>query len=97
VVITNPLHYAVALRYDQERMAAPVVVAKGRGLVAARIREVAREYEVPIVAAPPLAGLFMAVAQVLAYTYQLRRRRYRAPDEVTTMDDLPIPDDLRYD
>ncbi len=112
VVITNPLHYAVALRYDEERMAAPIVVAKGRGLVAARIREVAREYEVPIVAAPPLAralyhttdlqeeipaGLFMAVAQVLAYIYQLRRRSYRAPDEVTTMDDLPIPDDLRYD
>ncbi len=112
VVITNPTHYAVALRYEQDTMAAPVVVAKGRGQVAARIREVAMEYDVPVVSAPPLsralyhstdlqqeipAGLFMAVAQVLAYTYQLRRRRYRRSDEVTTMDDLPIPDELRRD
>ncbi|HHH36378.1 MAG TPA: flagellar type III secretion system protein FlhB [Gammaproteobacteria bacterium] len=112
VVITNPTHYAVALRYDPDSMGAPVVVAKGRDVVAARIRALAVEHEVPIVSAPPLsralyhhtdlgheipAGLFMAVAQVLAYTYQLRRRPYRRSDEAVTMDDLPIPEDLRHD
>ncbi len=112
VVITNPTHYAVALRYDQDAMGAPVVVAKGRGLVARKIRELAAEHDVPIISAPPLsraiyhhtdlqqeipAGLFMAVAQVLAYTYQLRRRPYRRSDEAANMNDLPIPDELRYD
>ncbi len=112
VVITNPTHYAVALRYDQDSMGAPTVVAKGRGTVAARIRALAVEHEVPVVSAPPLsralyhhtdlnqeipAGLFMAVAQVLAFTYQLRRRPYRRTDEAVTMDDLPIPEDLRHD
>jgi flagellar biosynthetic protein FlhB len=87
VVITNPTHYAVALRYDDRRMRAPVVVAKGVDLVAARIRELAGEAGVPLVAAPPLAralhrsvdigaevpaALYVAVAQVLTYVYQLR-------------------------
>lgn len=112
VVITNPTHYAVALRYDQDAMGAPMVVAKGRGLVARKIRQLATEHEVPIISAPPLsralyhstdlqqeipAGLFMAVAQVLAYTYQLRRRPYRRSDEAASMNDLPIPDELRHD
>src|ERR1019366_10525768 len=55
VVITNPSHYAVALRYDDTRMRAPVVVAKGRDLIAQRIRELAIEHKIPIVEAPPLA------------------------------------------
>jgi flagellar biosynthetic protein FlhB len=87
VVVTNPTHYAVALRYDEKRMRAPIVVAKGADAVAAKIREVATEHRVPIFEAPPLARalfrsvdlngevparLYVAVAQVLTYVYQLR-------------------------
>ena len=90
VVITNPTHYAVALRYDEARMRAPVVVAKGADLIAQRIRELAREHNVPLVEAPPLARalhgtcdlgaeiparLYGVVAQVLTYVYQLRTAR----------------------
>lgn len=86
VVVTNPTHYAVALRYDTDAMGAPVVVAKGAGLVALRIREIATEHGVPLFEAPPLARalysttevgdeiqeqLYVAVAQVLTYIYQL--------------------------
>ena len=87
VIITNPTHFAVALRYDDKRMRAPVVVAKGVDEVAARIREVAAEHSVPLFEAPPLArmlfrnvdlgqevpaSLYVAVAQVLSYVFQLR-------------------------
>jgi len=87
VVITNPTHFAVALRYDETRNRAPVVVAKGTDLLAARIREIAAENGVPLVAAPPLAralyrsvelghevpaALYATVAQVLTYVYQLK-------------------------
>jgi flagellar biosynthetic protein FlhB len=87
VVVTNPTHYAVALRYDEKRMRAPIVVAKGADAVAAKIREVANEHRVPLFEAPPLARalfrsvdlnqevparLYVAVAQVLTYVYQLR-------------------------
>jgi flagellar biosynthesis protein FlhB len=90
VVITNPTHFAVALRYDEDRMRAPVVVAKGADNVAAKIREVAAEHGVPLFEAPPLARtlfrhvdiggeipakLYSAVAQVLTYVYQLRDAR----------------------
>jgi len=90
VVITNPTHYAVALRYDEDRMRAPVVVAKGADHVAAKIRELAAEHGVPLFEAPPLARtlfrhvdiggeiparLYAAVAQVLTYVYQLRDAR----------------------
>ncbi|MCD6674780.1 MAG: flagellar biosynthesis protein FlhB [Burkholderiaceae bacterium] len=88
VVVTNPTHYAVAIRYDETKGGAPRVVAKGVDLVAGRIREIARAAGVPLVEAPPLAralyahveldreiplALYNAVAQVLAYVYQLRR------------------------
>ena len=88
VVVTNPTHFAVAMRYDEKAMSAPVVVAKGSQLVAERIKELARENRVPVVEAPPLAralhrhaevgdaipgALFTAVAQVLAYVYQLNQ------------------------
>lgn len=95
VVVTNPTHFAVALRYDEKLMRAPIVVAKGRDLIAARIRELATEHKVPIVEAPPLARalhahcelgdpipaqLYAAVAKVLTYVYQLRTsRRYGGP------------------
>ncbi|HUW26412.1 MAG TPA: flagellar biosynthesis protein FlhB [Gallionella sp.] len=100
VVVTNPTHYAVALKYSEtgasekigkrgrRAMSAPVVVAKGSHLLALRIREIAKEHGVPVLEAPPLAralhkhtelgqsipeALYTAVAEVLAYVYQLRR------------------------
>ena len=90
VVVTNPTHYAVALKYEPGRMRAPRVLAKGRDLVALEIRRVAAEHGVPLFEAPPLAraihatteigreipaGLYLAVAQVLTYVYQLRAAR----------------------
>jgi len=108
VVITNPTHFAVALRYDPRGNAAPRVVAKGVDLVAERIRAVARDSNVPLFEAPPLAralywstelgrtipgGLYVAVARVLAYVYQLRAatRPYAGPARPT---DLPVPDEF---
>ena len=86
VVVTNPTHFAVALKYDAERMAAPVVVAKGMNLIAERIRELALENQVPLLEAPPLAralhrhaeagdaipaALYTAVAEVMAWVFQM--------------------------
>ena len=94
VIITNPTHYAVALKYAAGTMRAPRVVAKGADVIAARIRELGAEHRVPIVSAPPLAralyrsvdleqeipgALFQAVAQVLTYVYQLRNWRGGTP------------------
>jgi flagellar biosynthetic protein FlhB len=88
VVVTNPTHFAVALKYDQEKDGAPRVVAKGMNLVAAKIRELASENHVPILELPPLAralhhhvdigqsvpaNLYTAVAEVMAYIYQLNQ------------------------
>lgn len=88
VVITNPTHYAVALSYKENSMRAPRIVAKGQDLTAMRIRELAKEHRIPVVEAPPLARalhrhadlgdeipetLYTAVAEVLAYVFQLRR------------------------
>jgi len=105
VIVTNPTHYAVALRYSSDRMRAPKVVAKGADVIAAAIRDLAREHRVPIVSAPPLAralyrsvaidqeipaALFQAVAQVLSYVYQLRRWRAGTPAPVVPeVGDLP--------
>jgi flagellar biosynthetic protein FlhB len=87
VVITNPTHFAVALKYERDHMRAPRVVAKGAALVAQRIRETARAHEVPLVENPPLARtlyrsveveqeippeLYLAVAEVLAFVYRLK-------------------------
>lgn len=87
LVVMNPTHYAVALKYDDKTMRAPCVIAKGADLVALRIRDAARGAEVPVLQSPMLAralyanteidqeipsALFNAVAQVLAYVYQLR-------------------------
>lgn len=89
VVVTNPTHFAVALEWDDEAMDAPVVVAKGADLLAKRIRELAREHNVPIMENPPLARtlyervdldqsipphLYAAVAQVIAFVYKLKRK-----------------------
>lgn len=106
VVITNPTHYAVALRYDPSGQGAPKVVAKGRDLIAARIREVANEHNVEIFSAPPLAralyastklnqqipnDLFLAVAHVLAYIFQLRRAVEERSTKPKPPKALPIP------
>jgi len=89
VVITNPTHLAVAVRYDPEKMYAPTVVAKGAGFVAERIREIARSHGVPVVENKPVAqllyktvdvdraipeDLYRAVAEILAYVYGLKER-----------------------
>ncbi|MFU8836921.1 MAG: flagellar biosynthesis protein FlhB [Thiohalomonadaceae bacterium] len=114
VVVTNPTHYAVALRYDASKMNAPVVVAKGVDLVASRIRAVAVEHDVTVLSAPPLAraiyysteldeaipdGLYRAVAQILAYVYQLKQGPIYGKDGLkpVDLDELPIPDELRRD
>ena len=109
VVITNPEHFAVALKYD-EKMIAPVVVAKGTELMALKIRQIAKAHEVPMFAAPPLAraifyntklnraipeGLYLAVAQVLAYVFQLKQHRKGKGDKPTDVTELDIPDDLK--
>ncbi|NOX92034.1 MAG: flagellar biosynthesis protein FlhB [Gammaproteobacteria bacterium] len=112
VVITNPTHFAVALRYDQSNMGAPIVVALGADEIAGHIRRIALANDVPLLSAPPLArslyyncelneeipaGLFLAVAQVLAYVYQLRQYEFNggvAPEFDT---DVPVPDDLKRD
>ncbi|WP_018402922.1 EscU/YscU/HrcU family type III secretion system export apparatus switch protein [Marinobacter gelidimuriae] len=111
VVITSPTHYAVALKYDQNNMGAPMVVAKGGDELAFKIMEIARENKVEILRTPPLAravyhnsdigqeipdGLYMAIAQVLAYVFQLRQFRKGHADKLT-MPNFPIPSDLRRD
>ena len=89
VVVTNPTHLAVALRYDQQTMAAPVVVAKGQRLMAEKIKTIAREHDIPIIENVPLAralfkacqvgeavpvDFYRAVAEVLAWVYRIKRR-----------------------
>ena len=111
VIITNPTHYAVALRYDPKIDSAPVVLAKGNDQVALKIREIGKLHKVEIVSAPALAraiyhhseigeeiasGLYMAVAQVLAYVFQLKQFRRRVSPR-PTMPDFPVPDDLKRD
>jgi len=109
LVVMNPTHYAVALKYEDGRMAAPRVVAKGVDLLAMKIRDVAKDAQVPVLQAPMLAralyahtrldqeipqALFAAVAQVLAYVYQLRAAmagRGPAPGELP---ELPVPPEL---
>lgn len=114
VVITNPTHFAVALKYDQSRMGAPRVIATGVDLIALKIRSIASEHNVMIVESPPLAralyystkldqeipaGLYLAVAKVLAYVYQLDIHLKGKGSKPNPLDseDLPIPDDLKKD
>ena len=112
VVITNPEHYSVALKYDASAMNAPRVLAKGADLIALKIREVAAANEVAIVAAPPLARaiywtteigaeipatLYVATAQVLAYVYQLKQFRQGAGAAPRDLPPLDIPTDYRRD
>ncbi|WDM60864.1 flagellar biosynthesis protein FlhB [Pseudomonas sp. NEEL19] len=114
VIITNPTHYAVALQYDPEKGGvAPLLLAKGTDFIALKIREIGVEHKVQILESPALAraiyysteieqeipaGLYLAVAQVLAYVFQIRQYRAgkgKRPEPLK--DDLPIPPDLRRD
>ncbi|MEW5904127.1 MAG: flagellar biosynthesis protein FlhB [Pseudomonadota bacterium] len=109
VVVTNPTHYSVALKYSEDKMRAPIVVAKGSHLLAAKIKEIARENNVPILEAPPLAralhkhcelgapipeALYTAVAEVLAYVYQLRRYKKSGGLKPVLPNELPVPKEL---
>lgn len=109
VIVTNPTHYAVALRYQSEAMGAPKVVAKGSALLAQRIRDIGEEHHVPILRAPPLARalyhhaeldeeipatLYTAVAEVLAYVYQLRKYQTGGGMMPEVPRELPVPPDL---
>lgn len=112
VVITNPTHFAVALKYDPAKGNAPVMLAKGGDFTALKIREIAQEHNVMLLESPALAravffsteidqeipaGLYLAVAQVLAYVYQLRQYKSGKGKRPDSLKDLPIPDDLRRD
>lgn len=112
VIVTNPTHYSVAIKYDQNGTRAPLMVAKGADELALHIRKIAAAHGVPIVASPMLARsifhttepdneipekLFMAVAQVLAYVYQLKAfKSGKGRRPVPLKKDLPIPDDMQY-
>ena len=109
LVVMNPTHYAVALKYDGGRMGAPRVVAKGADLLAMKIRDVATEAKVPVLQAPVLAralyahaeldreipaALFAAVAQVLAYVYQLRAALKGHVPMPNALPELNVPEEL---
>ena len=111
VIVTNPEHYSVALRYDQSKDSAPIVVAKGVDHIAMKIREIAREHNIDILPAPPLAralyhsteleqqipdGLFAAVAQILAYIFQMKQYKKKGGTKPELDEDaLTIPDELK--
>jgi len=109
VIITNPEHYAVAIKYDSNVMLAPIMVAKGVDHMAMRIRELGAAHDVPIVAMPPLAravyfnteagdeipeALYVAVAQVLAYIYQLEQFKRGQVAQRPTLADINVPDGM---
>jgi flagellar biosynthetic protein FlhB len=110
VIVTNPTHFAVALKYDLKSSGAPIVVAKGTDLIAAQIRNLALAANVTLVAAPALSralyystdlnqeiprGLFLAVAQVLAYVFQLKTAHQNGWSKPTPPRDVPVPDEFR--
>jgi len=109
LVVMNPTHYAVALKYDEDKMAAPRVVAKGADLLAFKIRDLAREHKVPVLQAPPLAralyahgeidreiplALYSAVAQVLAHVFQLRAALLGRAPMPGDLPDVAVPPEL---
>ncbi len=112
VIVTNPTHYAVALRYNPDETQAPVVVAKGKDFVAASIRDIADAHAIPRVEAPALAravyfntelgqqipaALFLAVAQLLAYVFQLRAYKTEGGDIPTPPQEYPVPQEYQHD
>ena len=112
VIITNPTHYAVALKYDPEKGGAPMLLAKGSDFLALKIREIGAKHNILLLESPALArsiyysteleqeipaGLYLAVAQVLAYVYQIRQYQAGKGKRPDPLSDLPIPADLRRD
>ena len=112
VIITNPTHYAVALRYDPQKMATPILLAKGGDNIALKIREIAKAHKVEIIESPVLAraifhtteldaeipsGLYLAVAQVLAYVFQLRSYRKGRGEKPKYPRNLNVPKDMHFD
>ena len=112
VIITNPTHYAVALKYDPEKGGAPMLLAKGSDFLALKIREIGAKHNILLLESPALArsiyhsteleqeipaGLYLAVAQVLAYVYQIRQHQAGKGKRPDPLKDLPIPPDLRRD
>ena len=112
VIITNPTHYAVALKYDAEKGGAPMLLAKGSDFLALKIREIGEKHNILLLESPALArsiyhsteleqeipaGLYLAVAQVLAYVYQIRQHQAGKGKRPDPLKDLPIPPDLRRD
>lgn len=112
VIVTNPTHFSVALKYDRDGNGAPKVVAKGGDEMALHIRKIAKAHDVVILSTPPLArslffttevgddipeSLFMAVAQVLAYVFQMQAfKSGRAQRPSALSKNLPIPEDMRH-
>ncbi len=111
VIITNPTHYAVALQYIDKKMSAPKVLAKGAGEIALRIRELGVQHRVPLLEAPSLARalyrhsevgkhipvtLYAAVAEVLAWVYQLKRWRHEGGLTPKKPENLPVPEALDF-
>jgi len=112
VIITNPEHFSVALRYDSTNRGAPVVVAKGSDQIAMKIREIANAHHVPLLPAPVLARalyftteidseipapLYLAVAQVLAYVFQVKTWRPGQARKPQLPGELPVPQDMMFD
>jgi flagellar biosynthetic protein FlhB len=112
VVITNPTHFAVALKYDPEKMGTPILIAKGGDHIALKIREIAKAHKVEMIESPVLAravfytteidkeipaGLYVAVAQVLAYVFQLRNFRKGQGDKPLYPRNIKVPKDLQFD
>jgi flagellar biosynthetic protein FlhB len=112
VIITNPTHYAVALKYDPEKGNAPVLLAKGSDFIALKIREIGNQHRIEVLESPALArsifysteieqqipaGLYLAVAQVLAYVYQIRQYQAGRGKRPDPLKDVPIPPDLQRD
>ncbi len=111
VIITNPTHYSVALKYDPETMDTPILLAKGVDNMAMKIREIAKAHKVEFVQSPVLAravyhtteidsqipaGLYVAVAQVLAYVFQLRNFRKGRGDKPPFPKNVPVPPDMVF-
>jgi flagellar biosynthetic protein FlhB len=112
VIITNPTHYAVALKYNPESMATPVLLAKGGDNIALKIREIAKAHGVEIIESPVLAraifhtteldaeipaGLYLAVAQVLAYVFQLKTYRKGRGQKPRYPGNIKVPTDMYFD
>jgi len=111
VIVTNPTHYSVALQYDEKKMSAPKVLAKGAGEIALRIREIGQQNRIPLLEAPPLARalwrhseigqhipgtLYAAVAEVLAWVWQLKRWKVEGGLIPKKPERLPVPEALDF-